>query len=172
MTELVLLNARKARDESEVTVDLGNGTAVRARKEDMTLLVFDGRVPLPLLAAVQRMIDMPGATDVERLEALGTEHGGNLVKLLQEHACAVVMQPKITMTDTGDPDTLPVHYFNTPQLMAIWSATAVVPRFTRVDAGRFRDDASADVDHAAPVVEDVQPVAELVAAPASEFISG
>lgn len=172
MADMVQLSARAARAENEVTVDLLDGTFVTARKEDMTLLVFDGRVPMPLLAAVQRMIDMPGATDLERLEALGTEHGGNLVKLLREHACSVVMNPKVTMEDTGDPDTLPVTYFSTPKLMAIWTATAVVPRFTTAAAGRFRVGASADVAAPGHVGEEVPPAAEQLVAPAVELISG
>ena len=60
MTEL--LNPRTLRRSNEVQVDLGDGTYILARREDMTLLVFEGRVPMPMLAAVQKMIDMPHAS--------------------------------------------------------------------------------------------------------------
>lgn len=173
MGELAILNPKKAREKNVITVDLGDGTAVKCRKEDMTLLLFDGRVPMPLLAAVQRMIEMPDASPLERVQALGEVGGTNLVKLLREHVCAVVIEPKVTMEDTGDENTLPVSYFDVPQLMAIWNATAVVPKFTPTEASSFRPQPSPDAPDAVPAVEAVQPEPVVVAPePEREVISG
>ena len=103
-----LLNARKVRTDNEVLVDLGDDTQIRCRREDMTLLVFEGRIPMPMLVAVQKMLDMPDATPVERVEALGIEHGKMLVDVLREHACKVAIDPILVMEDDGNPDHLPI----------------------------------------------------------------
>jgi hypothetical protein len=146
---MALLDPAAVRADNEIEVDLLDGTSVLARKEDMLLLLFDGRVPLPMLAAVQRMIDMPKASPEERMGALG-EHGKDLVKLIREHAVNVVIKPKLTLTDTGEPGTIPVSYMRTTQLMEIWKATAVLPRVTTAEASTFRDETvepTADAPH-------------------------
>jgi hypothetical protein len=167
-----LLSARKVRQTHEVQVDLGDDTFIRARKEDMTLLVFEGRVPMPLLAAVQKMIDMPNASALERVEALGAEHGRKLIDILREHACKVSLEPQIVMTDDGDPDHLPVAFLDTQKLLTIWIATAVVPEVTPIQAATFRAGASSDVAPAVPVGQDLPKDTQRVDSPEVEFISG
>lgn len=163
---MAMLNARQARQTLEVVIDIGDGVTVRAQREDMTLLVFDGRVPMPLLAAVQRMIDMPGLTDMERLESLGETNSKDLIRVIREHAVAVLLEPRCSLEPTDDPDVLPVSYFSVPQLMQIWTETAVVPKVTMPQATRFRERAVDVVPDVAPTRADVPPAAKPVAVPA------
>lgn len=157
-----LLNARDVRAENEVEIEIRPGKHVVARKEDMTVLVFEGRVPMPMLTAVQKMIEMPNATPVERIEALGKENGQTLVNVLREHACKVVLKPKFVLEDDGSLDSLPVSYLDINELMMIWSATAVVPKIGAASAARFRARAAADDAPAVPAVEAVPAAAEPV----------
>jgi hypothetical protein len=145
-----LLSARKAREERDVIVDLEDGTYVRARREDMALLMFEGRIPMPMLVAVQRMIEMPHASAMERVLSLGEDNSRTLLDVLRRHVCNVVLEPFLVMTDDGDPDHLPVDYFDIPKLMLIWNATAVLPRVTPVEAATFRGRARPDVTPAPP----------------------
>jgi len=161
MSDLKLLNARALRRENEIEVDLGDGTMVKARKMDMTLLVFEGLVPMPMLSAVQRMFDDPDATPTEQVEKLG-DQGKPMVDLLRRHASIVTIQPKISVEDTNDPDTIPASYLNIQQLMAIWTATAVVPTFGTSQATRFRGGAVPDDAPDAPAVEVIPTGTELV----------
>jgi len=168
-----LISARKFRSNLEVVVEIRPGEHVRARREDMTLLVFEGRLPMPLLAAVQRMVDMPaGASDADRLAELGAEAGATLAQVLREHAVRVVIEPKLVLEDTGNPDELPVSYLSTAELTAIWSATALVPMVTAASAGRFRGRAVVDDVDAAPNGADVPPVAERVADSEVDVVTG
>lgn len=165
-----LLDPRKYREKNELEIDLGDGTHVVARKEDMTLLVFEGRVPMPMLTAVQKMIEMPNASAVERIQALG-DGGKDLVRVLREHACKVVLKPILVMEDDGNPEHLPIQYLDVNQLMVIWSATAVVPQIGVAAAARFRPRVAADDDPAVPAREDVQPAPEPVGVPGPvEFV--
>lgn len=161
MSELKLLDPRAVRGASEVEVDLGDGTMVMARRQDMTMMVFEGRVPMPMLNAVQRMVEMPNATPQERVATLGSE-GRNLVELLRSHAVAVVTKPKMVLVDTGDPDVIPVEFLNIQQLMAIWNATAVVPKFGALGAARFRGGAGTDAPPAVAIEPDLPPATERV----------
>ena len=161
MTEL--LSVRKVREQHLVTVDLGDGTHVQARREDMTILVFEGRVPMPLLTAVQRMIEMPDASPIERVQALGESGSREMLRVLREHACSVVMNPKVVMDAETDSNAVPVTYFSVQQLMAIWNETSVVPRVDADTAAIFRPEGSHDDVAAAPVSEDVQPAPVVMA---------
>lgn len=154
------LSARTARQQNETIIDLGDGTHVRARKEDLTVLVFEGRVPMPLLAAVQQMIDLPNATPMQRVEALGAQNGQSLVELLREHVCKVCIDPVVVPVDDGDPDHLPVSYFSVPQMMTIWTRTAVVPRVTPLEAATFRPETVLDAPVAPSNGGALQPPAE------------
>ena len=167
-----LLNARTVRAKNEVQVDLGDDTFIRARREDMTLLLFEGRVPMPMLAAVQKMIDLPNATPAERVESLGSEHGRALVDLLRNHACRVAIEPVIVMDEDGNPDHLPVAFLDTPKLMMIWQATAVVPEVNPSQAATFRGRASVDAPPPAPVKQNLPSRTIRVATPEYDFVSG
>ena len=157
-----LLNPRTLRDRNVVNVDIGNNQHVVARKEDMTVLIFDGRVPMPLLVAVQKMIDMADASPTERLAALGAEHAAALVDVVRAHALEVVLRPKIVLEDDGNPDHLPIALLDLTQLIKIWSATAVVPMVTAAQAAEFRASGSADDGDAARNGQDVSTAAQPV----------
>jgi hypothetical protein len=157
-----LLNTRRLRETREVKVDIGNGDHVLARKEDMTLLVFEGRVPMPVLAAVQEMIELPNATPIERIAALG-DSGKSLIQILRAHAVKVVVQPVLTLIDDGNPDHLPADMLDVNQLMAIWTATAVVPPIGAPAAAEFRPRAVELPAAPVPDGEAVPPTAKPVA---------
>jgi hypothetical protein len=167
-----LLDARKVRAANEVKVDLGDDTFVRCRKEDMTLLLFEGRVPMPMLAAVQKMIDLPNASPAQRVEALGAEHGRALVDLLRQHACRVSIEPLIVMQDDGDDNHLPVSFLDTPKLMLIWQATAVVPEVNPAQAASFRAGERVDDAPPAPVRQNLPRKTIRVDTPEYDFVSG
>ena len=75
---------------------------------------------------------------MQRIEALGADHGRTLVEILREHACKVALDPLMVMVDDGNPDHLPVEFLNIPKLMAIWTATALVPQVGQTAAATFR----------------------------------
>jgi hypothetical protein len=162
---LKLLSAKDVRKDTEIEVDLGDGTFVKARKLDMTLLIFEGQIPMALLAAAQRMMDMPDGTIEDRVRLLGEGESRSMIEMMRQHAATVVIQPRITMDDTSDPNALPASYLTLPQLLAIWNATAIIPRFAARPAARFRSDAGTDAPAPAPTGESVPPAAvELVTA--------
>jgi hypothetical protein len=167
-----LLNARKMRDRQGIQIDLGDGTFVKARREDMTLLVFEGRVPMPMLAAVQKMIELPDASPMERIQSLGAENGRTLVEVLRDHACRVVLEPKIVREDDGDPDHLPVEFLDTQKLMAIWMKTAVIPEVTNEDAATFRPERSLHAVAPAPTRPNLPAITQQLDTPDVEFVSG
>jgi len=167
-----LLNARTVRAKNEIEVDLGDDTFIKARREDMTLLLFEGRVPMPMLAAVQKMIDLPNASPAERVEALGSENGRALVDLLRQHACRVSMEPKIVMAEDGNPDHLVVDFLDIPKLMMIWMATAVVPEVNQAQAASFRRRERVDDAPPAPVKQNLPRKTIRVDTPQYDFVSG
>jgi len=168
-----LLDPRKKRADNEVTIEFSDGTHVIAHKEDMTVLVFDGRVPMPMLQAVQKMIEMPESDPMGRIAALGDE-GKSLVDVLRNHAVKVVISPVLVLEDDGNPDHLPVGYLDIQQLMSIWQATAVVPQVGVAAAARFRPRAAADDAHAVPDGAHVPPATQplAVAEPEREVVTG
>ena len=66
-----LLSARKVREQSIVDVDLGDGTFVRARKTDLSTMVFEGLVTTPLMAAAQKFIENREMSPAERIAEVG-----------------------------------------------------------------------------------------------------
>lgn len=137
--ELLLLDPAQMRAAQELKVDIGGGRFVLARKLDMTAMVFEGLLPMPLLAAVQRMIDSPDLDPLERVAAMTADDSAkSMLNLLRRHAIVAVTSPKLVEIDTGDPTTLPVTMLALDQLMAIWTATAVVPMAEPIKAARFR----------------------------------
>lgn len=163
MGERKVLDARQFRRNNEVEVTIDDDAFILCRKEDLAVLVFEGRLPMPMLAAVQKMIEMPNASPAERVEALGKENGRVLVEVLREHVCRVALKPKIVMEDDGNEQHLPVTLFDTQTLMRIWTATAVVPQVSQLAAATFREPASAVPADAAPDGHDVPPAAAPVA---------
>jgi hypothetical protein len=171
---MALLTAKAARERNKVTVDLGDGTEVIARRDDMSMVVLDGRLPLPLLAAVENMVNLPDATNAERLKILTEPHDGvNMATMLREHAMRVCINPRVVPDDSQDEDAVPIGYFSVDQLMVLWISTAVVPEVTLSQATRFRGGASTAAPDDVPNGADVRPAAEPVVVPTeTEVISG
>ena len=157
--DLPLLDPAELRATQTVRVDIGGGRAVIARKVDLTAMMFEGAIPLPLLSAVQNLTN-----GVDGLAAMPDSDRLSMMKMFQDHAVRVVIQPPLTATDDGDPHHLPVTFLHMPQLMAIWEATTAASVVTASAALRFRPTPS---PIPAPVVhdgQDVRPPAEQLAA--------
>lgn len=168
-----MLDPKVARAAAEVVVDLGDGALVRCRKEDMTTLVFDGRVPMPILAAVERMIKLPTvSSDADRIAALGTDNGRDIVKIMREHAVAVILEPRFSMEFTSDESVVPITYLTVPQLVKVWNATAMVPKVTQSQAGKFRRRTGGRAADALPVGPDVPAAPKPMVVAEVEVISG
>lgn len=169
--DLQLLDPAQLREESEVRIDIGGGRYVMGRKLDMTSMLFEGLVPMPLLTAMQKMTEMRDATPAQRVAALSEDgQGRSMLELLRKHACAAVVKPKMVLEDTGDRSTLPVDRLHFGQLMAIWQATAIVPLMSPSAAATFRSQpspVSVDAPHDGP---DVQPATQPVDAAAVEVV--
>ncbi len=169
--DLQLLDPAQLREESEVRIDIGGGRYVMGRKLDMTAMLFEGLVPMPLLTAVQKMVEMRHATPAERVAALTEDgQGHSMLELLRRHACAAVVKPRIVMQDTGDRNTLPADRLHFGQLMAIWQVTAVVPMMSPSAAATFRPEPSPVPPDAASDGAHVQPTTQPVGAPAVEYV--
>lgn len=160
--ELVLLDPAARRRANSLTISIGNGQCVKARRLDMTTLVFEGLVPMPLLAAVQRMIAMPDSSPIEQFQAMGEADKTAMLDMLRRHAIAAVTVPKLSMTDTGDPTVLPVTDLTLTELMAIWEGSSLDAPMEPADASRFRERASTDDVAAVSPRQNVQPAAEPV----------
>lgn len=141
--ETRILNPREARQTKIVIVDLGDGTAVRARKCDLATMVFNGNVSTPIMQAAQRFIENRELSPADRIAALqregDDEHNRDaMLEVLRHHAVSVCVEPVVTMYDDGDPDHLPVELLTVPQLLAIWNQTALTPRVGAAAAATFR----------------------------------
>lgn len=165
-----LLNPREMRRTHTIDIDLGDDTFVRAKKADMTLLMLEGKLPMPLLLAVQQMISLPNTTVEERIAALGSGDADAFVDLLRHHAVAVVIEPRLSLDETPDPDVLPVGYLQTTQLMTIWNETAVIPVVGRQEAITFRRELRPDDADVPPVSQGVRPAPEFVDPPADGLL--
>lgn len=169
------LDPRKARKDSEITIDFGDGTTVLARKLDMTTMVLEGLIPMPLLMAMEKLVSMKDASPADRVKALladdEDEQGRSMLQLLRKHAVIAVIDPKVVMQDTGDESLMPVELLTLPQLMKIWTLTAVVPLMEPAAAARFRGRASAVPAAHVPTRKSVRPAAEPVDSPAVDFKS-
>lgn len=154
------LKARDLRTQMEVEVDLGDGETLLAKRFDMAMLVFEGRVPLTLLTAVQKMMEMPNASNLERLASLDEMEKQDIIAAMRRHAAMVAIDPKVSEEQTDDPSVVPAAYLSLAQLTSIWTATAVVPKVTAAQAASFRSEVGIDDVVAAPVGEDVPPTPE------------
>jgi hypothetical protein len=167
--QLQTLDPRELRNQSTVTVDIGGGRCVVAQRLDMTSMVFEGLVPMPLLTAVQRMISMPEEDPIARLASMEATDKQSMLEMLRKHACRAVINPVVTPTDDGDQNHLPVSLLAVDILMKIWNATAVEPLLSPLEATTFRPRGSADADPVLPAREDVRPAAAPVAAKPAEL---
>jgi len=168
---LQVLDPRSFRQSRLIEVEIGDGMVVKARKLDLTTMMFEGLISLPLLAAVQRAMesaDTPYA-QAERIATMDDTDRQAMITLLCRHACKAVVVPTITMTDDGDPDHLPADMLGIEALTAIFAATTVVPVASVPEVARFRERAASIHGTPPPPREDVRPAAEPVGAPAVEL---
>ena len=154
-----LLNPADVRSQQLVDVDLGDGTFVRARRMDLPLMLMEGNVPLPLLSAARDLVEHKGPPE----EALAAVDHDESLRVLRRHAIFVVVEPLIVEQDDHNPDHLPVALLTVPQLLAIWNATAVLPKVGAALAAEFCERAVLDAAPALRGREDVRPPAQRVA---------
>jgi DNA-binding FrmR family transcriptional regulator len=134
------LNPRARRANMYLTIDIGNGETVKARRLSLDLMMFSGLLPLPLLAAVQRMMANPVAekNPLAQLLAVSDEQKEAMLVMLRKHAVAAVVEPVVTATDDGNPDHLPVDLLSIEALTKIWQETSIIPLASDDAVSRFR----------------------------------
>lgn len=157
-----ILTARELRQENEIVIELAPGRNVVARKLDIVSLVFEGLIPLPMLAAVQKMTKTRGLSAIDRLEGMDDEDKASILQLIRKNATVALIEPVCTPMEDGNPDHVPVTMFTVKELMEIWNQTAMVPMMEPADAARFRPRVSADASAPGSTVEAVRPAAEPV----------
>jgi hypothetical protein len=132
-----LVNPRERRRNRLIRVPLEDGTYVEARRVDMTTLVFEGLVPMPLLAAAQKLT----GHDAEPMDAFGQmddDTKSGFMTTLRRYAVKAVVNPVVVLQDNGNDDHMAVEDFSFTELITIWNATAHVPLVTPAAAERFR----------------------------------
>ncbi len=127
-TSFKRFNPRKRRSQRILTVTLPNGDQLQCRRIDMALMVMQGLVPMPLLQSVEKLINTGAASNPAAIALdLEDEHKKSLVDMMRRNASTVAVDPKISMTETGDPDVIFVEDLDFDELMAIWMQTSVTP---------------------------------------------
>lgn len=111
------------RRRGEWDVDL-DGLTVRVRRIDMATAYMHGWVPLPLMSALNRLIDHGRrlTEDASFIDAIPYEDKESALELMQRFACAAVIDPIFVMTDDGHPDHVPVTMLTSDQLLLIWTS--------------------------------------------------
>lgn len=150
-----LLNPAEFRNRAILTVDIGGGRCVRAKRLDMSALVFEGLVPMPMLAAVQRMIAMPGEDAVTKLASLDDSDKQGMLTMLRKHVVRSVIEPVLTLEDDGNSNHLPVDLLPIETLLRIWNATAIEQLVAPAEAAEFRPIRGEPVAPVLPAREDV-----------------
>lgn len=167
-----LVSPKHRRSNRMVSVALSDGTYVQAKRLDATTMVFEGLVPMPLLSAVQKMLDLGinAGSAVDQLSSMDEASRLGLVDLLRRHAIRAVVNPVVTETDDGQDDHLFVGDLTLNELMDIWNATAMVPMIDPAAAARFRPRAPQPPPADVPPREDVRPSTEQLADPSVEML--
>lgn len=159
------LNVRARRATTDVEVTLPDGSTMLCRRRDMVTLVLEGGLPMSMLQAAQKMIELPDATPEERVKALGGENGRLLIDVLRKHAVEVALDPKVTAGETSDPNAMPVEMLSVSELMAIWTATALIPPVGAAPAAEFRSEGGGVSVVPPPSGESVPPAPEPMVTP-------
>jgi hypothetical protein len=166
------LDPRKARENAVVTVTLSTGAFVTAKRIDMTDMLLEGLLPMPILSAAQKLITMKTESFEARMEAMKEIGQSDVRETLRKHAALACIDPIVCHPDDGNPDHMPADLINVMDLMLIWKATAVVPMIDPAAAARFREHPRPIPDPGPSTGEDVQPAAEPVVSegrPLAEF---
>ena len=156
---------------------------VRIRKADPLELIFGGMLSLPMLEAAEKFEKLKeGYDNAETQEERGDLTGQlidapekqQLVKFAREYACKMVIEPKITMQDTGKPDDLWVERLDFMELMSILNAEDPAERSTPTnqEAMEFRRPEPKPVAPPEPTGESVRDETKLISTrPERDYIS-
>lgn len=155
-----VLDPRAARQNATVQIQIALDTYVVARRIDMTSMIFEGLMPMPLLNAVQKMKEMKDMPAELRVAAMTDPENPDILDMLRRHAAAVVIEPKVVWPDDSDEAHMPANLLTLPQLLKIWNETALVPSVTPSAAFRFRQRPAVVPAPAVPAREAVRPEAE------------
>lgn len=153
-----ILNPAAIRDAQLIDVDLGDDTFVRARTLDLSMMLLEGELPMPMLTAARQFVEH--REPEEQISA--TDHAA-VLKTLRKHALLVVVEPVVVDEDDANPNHMPVTLFTLSQLLAIWNQTAVLPKVGAAAAAEFRVRSDAAAPHALLGREDIRSVPEHVA---------
>jgi hypothetical protein len=168
-----LLNPRKLRQTAIIDVALSEGRYVKARKLDLSVMLFEGLLPMSMLGAAQKFTQRTASADpLGQLTNIEDTDRAAFMTVLRKHATVAVVEPKLVLVDDGNPDHLPVELLTLTDLMAIWTATAISPVLDPDAAAEFRRQPAPDVDPALQLGEDVRPTAEPVAERSVVGVSG
>jgi len=165
-----LLNPRRFRKDRVVDVEIGDGLIVKARKLDLSTMMFEGLISLPLLAAVQRAVEPDNVGEqAKRLALMSDPDRLAMLDLLKRHAVKAVIEPVLTLEDDQNPDHLPVDMLGIEALTQIFAATTIVPVVNAAEVARFRERTAILHGAPAPHGEDVRPAPEHVDTPTVEL---
>jgi hypothetical protein len=161
---LQVLDPRTFRKNRIIDINIGDGYIVKAKKLDLTTMMFEGLLPMPVLTAVQRLITAGGdeMSPAERVKFLEDNDRKAMLELLRRHACTAVIMPVLTMTDDGNPDHLVVDMLSIEALTEIFTQTTLLPTHNSAEVARFRGRAALVPEHDALPREDVRPAPEPV----------
>jgi hypothetical protein len=160
--KLHIVSAREKRSNQTLKIIIGPGEFVMAKRMDMTAMLFNGEMPLTITSAAHRLKKMKDAPADQRLEMIGDPENVEVLEMLRTHASQVVYDPKVVWPDDGVDDHMPASLFTLPQLMKIWTETALVPAVSPADAWRFRQRPTAVHPAPVPAREDVRETSESV----------
>jgi hypothetical protein len=158
------LDPRQRKRERLVTVDLGNGFSVQAKRCDLPMMLFEGVVPTPLMAAAEKFIKNREEFPSDRMDDLTEDERPQMLEVLRAHAVNVVVNPTVVPMDDGVEDHMPVTLFDLQELLAIWSQTAVLPKVGAAEAATFRVRQRSTLESIPRPRQDIRPEPEPVVA--------
>lgn len=153
---------------------------VRMRRHDIVSLVVNGVLPLTLLKAAEKFREIQrgigdvlsgdAAPDVsdklsEQLKFIKEAEDAGFLEFFRRYACATVVEPKLTLEDTGAVNELWVGELDLTQLITIHNigqGTVDLPVMPRDAAEEFRRSEQTVHGDDVPAREDVRPEPQLV----------
>ncbi len=162
------LDPRQRKRERIITVDLGNGFSVQAKRCDLPMMLFEGVVPTPLMAAAEKFIKNREEFPSDRMNDLTEEERPQMLDILRAHAVNVVVNPVVVPQDDGIDEHMPVTLFDLQELLAIWSQTAVLPKVGAAEAATFRVRQRSTLESLSRPRQDVRAESQSVVAPSIE----
>ena len=146
---------------------------VQLRRVDMQTLLMEGLLPLTLLDAAERFEKLgerfekdKDKSSSEIMQGSDPDDMKRMMDFIRHYACVVVVDPKLTLVDDGDENSVPVDSLSSDELLAIWNAVPPeekeVPKVTNDEAREFRGAAEPTDVQAPQAVESVRPTPKLV----------